>query len=447
MMVILGLGANIGERLSNLRQALQAIKKIPSVLVQQVSPIYRSDALLPANAPTDWDKPYLNLALRIETDLAPLDLLQQLKIIEHRIGRKPEVRHWGPRVLDIDMLAWDDVMLKHDSLTLPHQSLEERPFALWPLADVAPRWRMPTPGANHGKTAAEIVEKWGSRFTGEAPLHTQQIAQRLQAPQLVGILNVTPDSFSDGGHYLAIDAAVQQIHHLIATGAEIIDIGAESTSPSANPITAAIEWQRLEPVLMALQQLRHQFDIEPRFSIDTHHATVAAKALALGVDWINDVSGLDDPAMRELILQTHCDCIVMHHLSLPERRDHVLPREQDTTMLVYEWAEKRLEQLQQLGIARDRIIFDPGIGFGKMAEQSLLVLKHIQHFHTLGTRLLIGHSRKTFLSLFTNAPFAKRDTETLALSLYLAKQQVDYLRVHDVDACARALKVMDALVD
>jgi len=444
-MIVLGLGSNLGDRLANLRKALDAIKKIPDMRVRQVSPIYISDALMPENAPADWDMPYLNLAIRCDATLMPLDLLKHLKNIEWSIGRKPEVRHWGPRIIDIDILAVDDLVIESETLTVPHSNLQERPFALWPLADVAPLWKFPFPGANQGKTAAQIVEQWGSRFSGEAPFHTRQINQRVDTPQLVGIVNVTPDSFSDGGQFFQRDQALQQIAHLINSGAEIIDIGAESTAPSAKPLDVEKEWARLEPILDGIKDSRTKFLLPPKFSIDTRHAAVAAKALKFGADWINDVSGLDDPAMREIIAQSKADCVVMHHLSIPERRDHILPRDQDPVAIVHSWGEKRLTELELQGIARERIIFDPGIGFGKMAEQSLLILKNTRIFADLGVRVLIGHSRKTFLSLLSGLPYAERDIETMAMSVCLAFQPVTYLRVHNVEMCARGLRVAAAL--
>lgn len=444
-MVILGLGSNLGDRLGHLRKALHSIKTIRDLTVEQISPVYVSDALMPENAPTDWDKPHLNLAIRCNTTLEPLELLAQLKAIELKIGYKPEVRHWGPRIIDIDILAWDDFILQSERLTLPHLGLQERPFALWPLADVAPLWTFPLSGNNQGKTAAELVEKWGSRFSGDAPFRTRQINQRIDTSQLVGIINVTPDSFSDGGNNLNPEHALQHIAHLVAAGAEIIDIGAESTSPTATQLDAASEWARLKPVLSALKASQHTWVIPPKISIDTRHSEVAAKALALGVDWINDVTGLDDPTMRDIVAQASADCVVMHHMSIPERRDHILPRALDPVKAVYSWGEKRLQELEQAGIARERVIFDPGIGFGKMAEQSLLLLKNVRFFETLGVRLLVGHSRKTFLSLLTGRPFAERDAETMAMTLYLSKQSVAYVRVHNVEMCARGLKVASAL--
>ncbi len=445
MMVILGIGSNIGDRLAHLRKAIAAIAALPDVKLEQVSPVYVSDALLPENAPDDWDMPYLNLAVRMTTLLAPLDLLKALKNIEWSIGRKPEVRHWGPRILDIDILAYGNEIIESDILTVPHANLQQRPFALWPLADIAPLWTFPLPGSNHGLTAAQMVEGWGSRFTGEAPFHTRQINHRVDTPRLMGILNVTPDSFSDGGKFTQVDQALKHALQLIEAGAEVLDIGAESTSPRAQPLTPEEEWRRLEPVLIAIAQAKKDFFLPPTISIDTRHVQVASKSRAYGIDWINDVTGLDNPAMRELVASGKEDCVVMHHHSIPERRDDVLPRTQDPALLTLAWAEKRIAELEKSGIGRERIIFDPGIGFAKVAEQSLLVLKATAIFKQLGTRILVGTSRKTFLTLFTELSFAERDVETIATVLFLAKQPIDYIRIHNVDACARAIKVMQAI--
>jgi 2-amino-4-hydroxy-6-hydroxymethyldihydropteridine diphosphokinase/dihydropteroate synthase len=440
-MVILGLGSNLGDRLSHLRQAYQTIKKIPDLRVLQVSPVYISEALMPENAPAEWDMPYLNLALCCDTSLEPTALLKELKTIEWSIGRKPTIRHWGPRIIDIDILAWNQQIIQTEILTVPHASLQERPFALWPLADVAPTWLFPLSGSNQGKSAAQMVEKWGSRFSGEAPFKTRQIPHRIDTPQLVGVVNITPDSFSDGGLYVDPEKAIEHIAHLVEAGAEIIDIGAESTSPSAQSLDANTEWDRLKPVMQAIKKLQTQWIIPPKISLDTRHPRTMIKALATGIDWLNDVTGLDDPEMREIIANSSLDCVVMHHLSIPENRLHSLPRNQNPVPIVYDWAQKRLQLLESQGLPRERIIFDPGIGFGKMAEQSLLLIQQVKCFHSLGVRILVGHSRKSFLSLFTDRPFAERDIETIAMTIYLSQCGIDYLRVHNVEMCARALKV------
>lgn len=444
-MIILGLGSNLGDRLAHLREAYAAIQSISGLNIQQVSPIYISDALLPANAPADWNKPYLNLAIRCEATCTPFDLLDQIKKIECDIGREKNPLHWSPRAIDIDLLAWDDLVLSSEQLSIPRESLLDRPFQLWPLADVAPCWVYPLPGASQGKTAEEIAETWGSRFSGNAPFRTKQIYQRIDTPQLIGVVNVTPDSFSDGGLFLETDKAVQQALSLVYAGADIIDIGAESTAPHAKSLDAKIEWARLEPVLTALAAEKKRFLIPPKISIDTRHAEVAANALAFDIDWINDVTGFDDQAMQQVAANSKTDCVIMHHLSIPASRQHVLPRHQNPLTLIYEWAEKRLATLEKAGIARNRMIFDPGIGFGKVAEHSLALIKHINDFKKLGVRLLVGHSRKSLFSLFTHHDFSERDIETVTSAVYLANQSVDYLRVHNVEMCARAFKVMRAL--
>lgn len=432
--VILGLGSNIGDRLENLRTALHRIQQIHGVEVKQHSPLYISDALLPDNAPSDWDQPHINAAVICKTSLPPLDLLAELKKIETALGRPLEKQRWSPRLIDIDILAYSNDVIETGTLTIPHPGLAERPFALWPLADMLPFWIHPV----LQKTAAELVDQWGSRFDGLAPLHTRQLNQRLSGSRLMGIVNVTPDSFSDGGLYLKTDAATQHAIALIEAGAEILDLGAESTAPTAQPLDAETEWLRLEPILRAIKAT--SFLIPPKISIDTRHPETAKRALALGIDWINDVSGLDDPAMRELIIASNKHCVVMHHLSIPQRQAHSIPRGKNPVEIVLRWGEDRINELEKEGLKREKIFFDPGIGFGKYPEQSLMLIQQAEVFKQLGVRLLVGHSRKRFLSLLTGNVSEERDIETTMLSILLDKQGVDYLRVHNVKMNAQGLK-------
>jgi len=324
-MIILGLGSNLTDRLHHLRQALSALKQIPGLSIQQVSPVYISDALLPDNAPSEWDMSYLNLAIRCEANCSPHELLSQLKQIEKSLGRERESKRWGPRVIDIDILAWDDNIIQTEALSIPRENMLSRPFQLFPFADVASDWVYPLNGSSKGKAMAEIAEALGSRFSGEAPFHTRQINQRIDTPQLVGIINVSPDSFSDGGQFFSVENALKQAEKLMISGADIIDLGAESTAPSATPIDAATEWSRLEPVLKTILSEKKHFLIPPKISVDTRHAGTAEKALNLGVDWINDVTGFQDKTMREVVASSHVDCVMMHHLSIPASRSRGIP--------------------------------------------------------------------------------------------------------------------------
>lgn len=432
-MVILGLGSNIGDRLTHLRQALRFLKAIPELKIEQISPIYMSDALLPHHADNSWNTPYLNLAIRCQTTLTPLALLEKTKMVEKKMGRDASI-DWSPRIIDIDILAWDDLIKYDDKLHIPHEHLHERPFALWPLADVAPFWIYPLPGPWKGKTAMELAAQWKR---DAAPLHTRPIAQRIDTPALVGIINLTPDSFSDGGKYFDSDQAVQQMVSLVNDGAEIIDIGAEATGPRATPIHSVDEWKRLEPVLALWNHAKSTTLIEPKISIDTRHVDTAEKALTWGANWINDVTGLDNPEMRALVSQQSADILFMHHLGVPVSQSKLIPLNEDPVAHVYQWAEKRL---QELDISPERLIFDIGIGYGKTAEQSIALIKNISLFKSLGIRLLVGHSRKSFLSLVTHKPTTERDIETIAISNFLADQHIDFLRIHNVDYHARLFK-------
>jgi 2-amino-4-hydroxy-6-hydroxymethyldihydropteridine diphosphokinase/dihydropteroate synthase len=437
-MLIIGLGSNIGDRLEHLRKALRFLQNVPGLIIQQVSPVYISDALLPKNADSSWNTPYLNAALRCHTTLSPQELLDKTKAIEKQCGRDSSF-NWSPRIIDIDILAWDDLIKYEDKLHIPHEHLHERPFALLPLKDVAPFWIYPLPGPHQGKTAIELANQWNRE---NMPFHTHSIAQRIDGPALVGIVNITPDSFSDGGKYVNPDVAVQKIEALVKEGADVIDLGAEATGPKAQSIDPTEEWQRLEPVLSTIMQQRGQMLVIPKICIDTRNAWVAGKALALGVDWINDVSGLDDPKMRATVSNNACDVVFMHHLGVPASQSTTIPLSEDPVAHVYQWAEKRI---QELNLPRERLIFDVGIGYGKTPEQSLLLIKNISVFKNLGVKLFLGHSRKSFLTCFTQEPAAYRDIETIAVSLYLARQNIDFLRVHNIDQHARALKVSDGL--
>lgn len=441
-MIILGIGCNIGDRLANLRSALTYLRAIDEIAIHQISPIYESDALLPENAPKEWNTPYLNLALSISTKLTPEKLVIKIKAIEDKMGRLKHL-HWSPRIIDIDILAWNEECYHTDRLNIPHQGLPERPFALWPLADIAPNWKYCEPNKTEtGKTAYELARKFGSRFDGKAPLHTKQIAHRVDTPIMLGILNITTDSFSDGNKFIKLETALEQAESLFNAGADVIDIGAESTRPvGASIITPKEEWQRLQPVLDAWQSLWSSHSFKPKLSIDTRNYQTAEKLLSYQIDFFNDVTGLTDPKMIAVVKSSKAKIIFMHNLGIPANPEVVFPLDTDVTSTVYQWGEQQLKKLTKLGITMERLIFDVGIGFGKNAMQSLNLIKNIAKFHQLDVPLLVGHSRKSFLNNFTNKPFAERDIETAGISGFLATKKVEYLRVHNIDQNMRLLKI------
>lgn len=244
----------------------------------------------------------------------------------------------------------------------------------------------------------------------------------------MGILNVTPDSFSGDGQLG--DAAVAAAERLVAEGAEMLDIGAESTRPNGLPLDGDAEWTRLAPVLSALS--RQAWRGRVRLSVDTRHAHTAARALALGVDIVNDVTGLADPGMLEVLQAQACDVVVMHALTVPVDPSVTLPADCDVVHEILHWKAAVTTRAVAAGLDPARLVYDPGIGFGKTARQSLALTRGAAVLVGSGGRWLFGHSRKSFLRLFTQADAAQRDDLTLALSVQLADAGVHILRVHAV---------------
>ena len=258
----------------------------------------------------------------------------------------------------------------------------------------------------------------------------------MKRPALVGILNLTPDSFSGDG--VSANDALALARQMMMDGADMIDIGAESTRPSATPLSDAQEWARLSPFLHAL--LEADWRPRTRLSIDTRHALTASRALDLGIDIINDVGGLRDNAMAELLSGHDGDIIVMHALSIPADRAQTLPEDCDVVAELLAWKETVTARAISHGIAPERLIYDVGIGFGKTAKQSLALVHAAPQFHQSGGRWLYGHSRKSFMTLFSDADASARDDLTLAFSAQLAAANVDYLRVHNVARHAALFK-------
>lgn len=246
---------------------------------------------------------------------------------------------------------------------------------------------------------------------------------------LVGILNVTPDSFAT--EPLSPDAMREAAAALIDAGADVIDIGAESTRPGATPLSPDAEWARLAPCLADTVALAHGRGVA--VSLDTRHPATAAKGIAVGIDIVNDVTGCG-PAMAAVVAPARCRIVVMHALSVPVVAGEALPDEVDAVAQVSGWLAARIAALEAAGIARGRIILDPGVGFGKTKAQSVALCAGAPVFADLGCRVLIGHSRKSFLTLFRDGPAAERDDVTLAVSAILMARGVDYLRVHAVAA-------------
>ena len=259
-------------------------------------------------------------------------------------------------------------------------------------------------------------------------------------PQIMGILNLTPDSFSDGGCWTSEAALTARIEQLLAEGADIIDVGGESSRPFAEPVSAEEEMAR---VLPAIRKIRERSAIP--ISIDTTKAVVARAALAAGATMVNDISALrHDPAMVEVVRSYAGPVIIMHMQGRPDDMQ-VSPRYQDVVTEINAFFTERIAWMEQQGINRERIIVDPGIGFGKTFEHNLTILRNISAFKQHDCPVLIGHSRKSFLGQLLDIPVSERDCPTAVVSAFCAFQRVDIVRVHNVRSTIGALALAAAL--
>lgn len=266
--------------------------------------------------------------------------------------------------------------------------------------------------------------------------------------KIVGILNITPDSFSDGGRFDAASSAIKHLQKMLHDGADVIDIGAESTRPNATPINANEEWHRLEKILPLLIEVvtkyNHDFvakkkslqNAQVEISIDTYHALTAKRACEAGVKIINDVSGLIDDEIIEFIAQKNIKTIFMHSLSVPANPDIIVNPNLNVTQEILHWAFAKIKYLQKNGVKKQQLIFDPGLGFSKNAEQSLNIIKNITDFKILNLPIYVGHSKKSFLDALKIDGLSNdkesRAQKTQIISRYLIEKNVDYIRVHDV---------------
>jgi dihydropteroate synthase len=257
---------------------------------------------------------------------------------------------------------------------------------------------------------------------------------------VMGILNVTPDSFSDGGRFLAENSIAKQVETMVRAGVDIIDVGGESTRPFAEPVSIAEEIDR---VLPAIRLIRKHYTVP--ISIDTTKAEVARKALAEGADIINDISALRfDQDMISFVRETEVPVIIMHMQGTPSDMQEN-PHYDDVVSEIKDFFEERLAWAEQKGVSRKRFIVDPGIGFGKTVGHNLTILKRLGDFNQLGCPVLLGHSRKSFIGKLLGTEVHERDVATAVISALCVQKGVSILRVHDVEKTFQALRLAEAI--
>ena len=405
-MVVISLGTNLGNRLDNLSNV---VSKISQRCLKNLrsSIVLETDAIVPEGAPESWNIPYLNMIVSGTSHLSPHDLLHELKLIEREIGRPEIYDRWSPRIIDLDILLYDDLRISEDHLTIPHKELNNRPFFLHLLALMN-------------------ISPWSEQFEFK---NTFTKTFSLD-PKFVGVVNITEDSFSDGGKYQNIEEACRQIVKLNQDGAAIIELGAQSTKAGAKILSIDEEYRKLDEVLIAAKSFVDANKI--KISVDTYNADVALKLLQKhNISMINNVGNMFDDNALKAISEAKCDLCFVHSLNAPVVKENVMKSPTVVQDLI-DWRDRCVDKFISVGFDESRLVFDTGIGFGKTSYQSLNILKNLQYLRSDSCKLMIGHSRKSFIRAFSDEKIAaNRDLETIAISQEIF-DHADFVRVHNV---------------
>jgi len=267
------------------------------------------------------------------------------------------------------------------------------------------------------------------------------ISLKLNRTYIVGVLNVTPDSFSDGNRFYKLSESIPHALEMIEHGADIIDIGGESTRPGAQPLPLEVEFKRVIPVIENLVRIRPDIII----SIDTYKAKVAEAAIKAGARMVNDISGLGfDPEMVNVVARYQMPLILMHIKGTPQMMQ-VNPAYKNLRQEIFDYFRKRINYAVKKGIKRSQIIIDPGLGFGKRLEDNYKILGWLEKLHKLGQPIMLGPSRKSFIGKALNLPTEDRLEGTAAVVAYAVSKDVQFVRVHDVREMKRVVTILETI--
>jgi len=294
-----------------------------------------------------------------------------------------------------------------------------------------------------GRFGEQASSAWANLIAVRSPLALGERIVRLDQPQVVGIVNITPDSFSDGGRFADGDAAAAAGFAMAAAGAAIVDVGGESTRPGAKKVW---EGDEIDRVLPAVRRLAAG---GTAVSIDTRKSSVMEAALGAGAALVNDVSALThDERSASVVARAACPVVLMHHQGDPETMQESPSYPKPVPLAVYDWLEERIAAAETAGIAREHIIVDPGIGFGKTVQHNLEIMNGLALLHGLGCPVMLGASRKRTIGALSNeAPPDRRLAGSVAFALKGMEQGAQLLRVHDVEETVQAVKVWRGLRD
>ncbi|GAA6063269.1 hypothetical protein JCM10212_004284 [Sporobolomyces blumeae] len=465
----LGIGTNIGDRVGNLADALQTLKELSrgEVEVVDTSFLYESEAMYHE----EQDK-FLNAAIRVSTSLEPPALLDLLKAVESDLGRDFSTFRNGPRIIDLDLLLYDDLVLdvseeaaerKDRWLRVPHQSIQEREFVLRPLVDIAPEIRHPRLSRSLSDLFASLSRSTPSTVHRVFPLSRTRVfpytrpnlfpcasptSSTDNRTLIMSILNTTPDSFSDGGLNTELpNALVHALEH-IQQGADILDIGGMSTRPGADDVSVEEETRRVVPLV---EQLRaSSTTAESAISIDTFRPEVAEAAVRAGADMVNDVHGGAEPGMLDTMARLGVPVVLMHSRGDSKTMTSLTDYGVEGVVAgVRTEMEAMVRRALEAGVARWNILVDPGIGFAKTSTQNFALVRRLESVVGESPLLrefpvLVGLSRKKFLGPDLATPDRLLGT-VVGVTACVASGRCEVVRVHDTKEIKQAVEVADAI--
>ncbi|KAI8147624.1 Dihydropteroate synthase-like protein [Fennellomyces sp. T-0311] len=447
----IALGSNVGDRAKNIYTALDLLESECQSVVLDTSFLYETPPMYFTEQPA-----FLNAACKIATCLEPHQLLERLKHVEASLGRQASFRN-APRPVDLDILFYNDLVMESETLSIPHIAIQEREFVLWPLCDIAKDMEHPKLYKTCGQLLSQLLKVAAETEEGPAkidkviPIKGEQMWKWKAKTYIMGILNTTPDSFSDGGSYVDVDKAVAAAERMKEEGADIIDIGGMSTRPGADDQFP--EQEEIDRVVPVIKKLRERgFDLP--ISIDTFRASVAEAAVLAGASLINDISGgARDPNMLHVMANTKVPVCLMHmrgdaktmmEMTTYENNDVV----EDVTRQLHSLVQNALAA----GVCRWNIIIDPGLGFAKTAQQDIDILRHLGEMVNGsesvldGFPSLMGPSRKKFIGSLTGVEKAdQRSFGTAGAVAASIAGGANILRVHDVRPMWEVTRVCDSI--
>ena len=420
-LIYISAGSNQGNRVEYLRMAAQLLA--PAVKILRSSDLYLTEPWGYKPQPS-----FYNLVWEAETDLDPESLLKYFKEIETRIGRVKTLRY-GPRVIDLDILLYDDRVYQSQGLTIPHAMMRERRFVLQPLCDLIPMEQDPVSKKTWYEYLQNCPNDGVEKLDETVDLSRPLISWGLRS-YTMGIVNLTPDSFSGDGlmnGQNVITGALRRCEAFLENGADILDFGAESTRPGFEEVEDQTEILRLVPVL---KEVRRHFP-KALLSVDSRKAAVIRAALDQGIDWINNTGDSSDEELDALCAGSGKVTVLMRSEPLHKTPEEVLSPEKVLERVRSQLLD-RVNRVQKFGMKHNDIVLDPGLGFGGTASTDLEIVRQIRQISLLGFPILIGPSRKSFLGRYLKRPVEDREAGTAAVICYAILNGCDVIRVHDV---------------